>query len=1161
MNPAPPQGEPPGGYLRHPTICGDTVVFCCEDDLWSVPAAGGAASRLTAGATASGHPRLAPDGRLVAFVGAQDGPTEVYVMAMTGGPARRLTHQSARCVVVGWHPRTGEVLYASTADQPDGFGFRLFAVDLAGGPPRLLGNGPAATVSYGPGTADATVIGRSIADPARRKRYRGGAAGELWIDREGTGDFQRIPVPAGNPAGPCWVGDRIYFVSDHDGTGNVYSCHLDGSSLTRHSDHHDYYARGLSTDGTRLVYHSGARLHLLDPTTEGPTATSRRIDVDLAASRSQHQSRIVAATDFLDGARLSPDGAGLALAARGKAFTMAHWSGPVRRHGNPDGVRYRLLNWLADGSRLVAVAGDSEPDERLVLLSAEGGAELAAFPLGEAGYISALAPSPATGHVAFATNRQQLWIVDTDCPRPVLTLLDSSSFERIEDLAWSPDGRWLAYTFPDTPRSSAIKVAEAASGRTFPVTKPVLRDTLPAFDPGGRYLYFVGQRDLTPEHDQIQFEVGFPFGGRPYLVTLRADEPSPFVARPFLPGTTAVPTTGDEPPFVDIDLDGIDRRVVALPVPDGRYAAVLGLPQAVLLLTVPITAPDPDKPRAEPEGVVTLVDLETGEVTDDYLGPVDEITLNADSSVLLYRHNRRLRAVRAGAAKIDVEDYDCLGVAPGRQSGWIDLDRVKVPFRPAAEWRQMFREAWRLQRESFWNAAMSGVDWEAVYERYAPLLDLVGTRSELSDLLWELHGELSTSHAYERGGDYGAPAGETQGFLGVDWDQHVGPSGHWRIARVLRGDPWNPEATSPCNRPGVGIRPGDEIAAVDGRPVGAAGPGELLMGLAEREVELMVLRKGAVPRRVAVRAASSEARARYLDWVDRNSEYVQASSLGRLGYLHVPDMFRTGYADFVRRFLADLDREGLVVDVRFNGGGHVSPLLLDRLARRRAGAEHGRWSGVVPYPLESPRGPMAALINDQTGSDGEIFSHMFRERGLGPLVGSRTWGGTIATWPRHELVDGTVTTQPEFCYYFRGVGAGLENRGVEPDIEVEITPAGTRVGFPPGAPPGNPPHPSPATPLPAALTAQPDEDPQLAAAVRHLLGVLGLPQVPGDSDLSVFGGPDFTGPDQPGPHPHHPDQHHPDPHHPGPRGSDRPAPTAVPQLTGAARTDEGWRRA
>jgi tricorn protease len=500
-------------------------------------------------------------------------------------------------------------------------------------------------------------------------------------------------------------------------------------------------------------------------------------------------------------------------------------------------------------------------------------------------------------------------------------------------------------------------------------------------------------------------------------------------------------------------------------VPEARYAGILGLPGKVLLLSVPIAAPDPARPDAVPEGTTTLVDLATAEVTEDYVSPIDEMSTTVEGDVLLYRCDDRLRVVRAdGVADIPAE-HNGSDAQPGRHSGWIDLDRVRVPLVPATEWRQMFRETWRLQRESFWDAGMSGVDWNAMYERYAPLAGLVASRSELSDLLWELQGELATSHAYEKGGEYREVPSHAQGFLGVDWDDTEAADGsaRWRIARILRGDPWSPAATSPCNRLGTDIRPGDAVVAVNGQPVGPAGPGELLVGQAGREVELTLLRSDAAPRRVTVLAIDNEAPARYRDWVERNRAHVRAMSHGRLGYLHVPDMFSTGYAEFIRGFLGELDREGLVVDVRFNSGGHVSPLLLDRLSRQRTGIEHGRWTGAAPYPVESPRGPMVALINEHTGSDAEIFSHGFRTLGLGRLIGRRTWGGVIATWPRHLLVDGTVTTQPEFRYHLRDGGGMLENRGVEPDLDVDTAPR-------------HRPH---------------DEDSQLAVAVAHLLRELG----------------------------------------------------------------------
>ncbi|HTI19794.1 MAG TPA: S41 family peptidase [Kutzneria sp.] len=960
------------GYLRFPTIAGDTVVFTCEDDLWSVPVGGGSARRLTAGVSEASRPRLSPDGSLVAFIGADDGPTEVYVMPALGGPSRRLTYQAARCVTVGWHPATGEIIYASTAAQPAGFGFRLFAVSPAGGVPRLLRPGLADAVTFGPDGR--VVVGRNTADPARWKRYRGGLAGELWTASTVDGPLTPLLSLPGNLANPCWVGDRIFFISDHEGVGNVYSCQPDGTDLHRHTSHREYYARNLTSDGLRLVHHAGASLFLLD----------EQLAVEVAGSRAHCARRVVSATDHLEDTRLSPDGQSVALTVRGQAFTMAPQGGPVRQHGAPSGVRHRLVDWLSDG-RLVGVVGDASTDERLAVL---GGSETPVQ-----GTVTELAASPRGGLVAFATNRQQLWVVDDGLPR----LVDHSPHERIEDLAWSPDGRWLAYTYPTSPRTSTIKVFSAALNQAVQITEPVLRDSRPAFDPGGRYLYFVGQRDLAVDHDQVQFDLGFPYAGRPYLITLRAEEPPPFEHH-------------SPAPLADVEIDfaGIERRVLPLPVPEGRYAKIVGLPGKVLLQSVPLAAPDVAQPDATPDGIVSVVDLVTGEVESDVLSPVDE--LHAAGSTVLYRHEGTVHVVSS-----DDLDGDAIE---------LDLKRLQVAVQPAAEWRQMFRETWRLQREGFWDAAMNGVDWDAMYDRYSRLLDRVATRAELSDLLWELQAELGTSHTYERGGEYRPTPHHGQGFLGVDWDSE------WRIGTILLGDPWNPRATSPCNRLGADIRPGDRVVAINGRPMSA----ELLVGQADRQVELTLIRDG-VSRSVTVTALADESAARYRDWVSANRATVKKLSGGRLGYVHVPDMNSSGYAEFVRGFLTELDCEGLIVDVRFNGGGQIAPLLLDRLSRRRFGTETGRWGLPTPYPSEAPRGPMALLVNEHTGSNGEIFAQGFRSLGLGPLIGRRTWGGVIATWPRHSLVDGTVTTQPEFRYVLDG--QILENVGVRPDIQID----------------------------------------------------------------------------------------------------------------------------
>jgi tricorn protease len=1054
---------PSQGYIRFPSIFDDSIIFVSEDDLWFVSSKGGRAERLTASVSEVKHPHFSPDGTLLAFVGREEGPSEVYVMPASGGPAQRLTYQAGGCRVVGWSPSGEEILYASNAGQFTSRFEVISAIKPSGGLPRILPYGMASAISYS--TNGGVVIGRNTGrDFAHWKRYRGGTAGHLWCDVNGDGDFQRLLQLNGNIANPCWIGERIYFLSDHDGVGNIYSCTPDGNNIRQHTYHHDFYARHLSTDGQRMVYHSAADLYVFDPQTDEST----RLAVELPSLKTQRNRKFAIASNYLDTYALHPQGYAVALTTRGKAFTMGNWEGPTLQHGKLDGVRYRFLEWLNDGKRLVAIH-DEPGREELIIISPEATAEPKTLPDIDLGRVIDLIVSPTDDAVAITNHRNELIVVNLE--DGTSRVLDQSTASRIHGMAWSPDGRWIAYSFAFTEYKMAIKLCSLETGETFQVTEPVLQDTRPAFDPEGRYLYFLGYRIFNPVYDNLQFDLSFLRGVKPYVVLLRRDLKSPFIPEAKSPeekekekeelakkpqdenddspeieaGDEKSQKPNDEkkeengkkpaPPPLVIDLEGISERVLPFPVPEGRYTAVRGIKGKALFLSYPVDGTVSGSSSPEVRGTVDYYDFDTYK-SERWLDGVSGLDLSRDNKWLIYRQHRRLRVLKAGdkTAKLD-------GDRPGRDSGWLDLNRLKVSIQPLAEWRQMFAEAWRLQREQFWSEDMSGIDWEAIYEQYVPLVEKVNTRSELSDLLWELQGELGTSHAYEMGGEYRYGPNYRQGFLGIDWS-YDSESQRYRIDRIVKGDPSNSSETSPLTSPGLNIVPGSAVLAINGQRVGPdRTPQELLVNQAGNEIQLLLEEAGSTETRtVVVKALGYEMSARYREWVEQNRRTVHEASQNRVGYIHIPDMGSHGYAEFHRSYLAEFDYPALLVDVRWNSGGHVSGLLLEKLARRRIGYDFPRWFQPEPYPKESPRGPMVALTNEHAGSDGDIFSHSFKLMGLGPLIGKRTWGGVIGISPRHRLVDGTTTTQPEYSFWFKDVGWDVENYGTDPDIEVDIAP-------------------------------------------------------------------------------------------------------------------------
>lgn len=1042
------------GYYRFPTIKGEQITFVCEDDLWTVTLDGGIARRLTTSLSEVSRPHYSPDGNWIAFTASEEGHPEVYVIPALGGEAKRLTYQGAMAMVAGWTPDGKQIIYASNAGRPVREMW-LWTVDSEGGEPRQMPLGPANHITYGPNGAK--VLGRHTLDPARWKRYRGGTAGRLWVDAEGNDDFKILQPANGNLTAPMWIGNRIFFISDHEGIGNLYSCLPDGENLTRHTHHSEYYCRFPTTDGSRIVYHAGADLYVYDTA----TGTESIVPVELRSTFTQRQRKFVETGKFLQGYSLHPVGHSLALTVRGKSFTMGNWEGPVLPHTTQEGIRHRHVQWLNDGKRLVLIS-DASGEERLEIYTVDSTAPPIRLEEMDIGHVFGLEVSPKQDLIAMSNHRCELLLVDLT--KKEMRVLDKSEYNSIAGFAWSPDGRWLAYSFAPNERTHIIKICNVETGNSHQVTSPEFQDVSPAWDPEGNYLYFLSYREYNPVYDQQQFDLGFPRAMRAMLVTLRRDVPNPFlpVPRPLEEpdakkdednngevaagkGAGAGKKSKKQP--VEIDFEDIHLRVMTLPFAEGIYGQIAGIPEnKVLLTSFPVEGSlNSNWFEEEPEakGTLNLYDFKA-QKSEVLLRQVTSFSLSRDYKTMAYRSGYKLRVMRAGSKPEKTESEK-----PNRQNGWIDLGRVKVPVVPAQEWQQMYREAWRLQREFFWTSDMSGVDWQHVFDRYFPLLSRVATRAEFSDLMWEMQGELGTSHCYEMGGDYRQPPRYAQGFLGADYVYDEQAQGY-KITHIVEGDPWDEKSDSPLNEPGVNVHVGDIITAINGQPLSREhAPGEALVNTAGREVLLTIRHSNGDMRSVAVKTLSDESRLRYREWVRRNREYVHEKTGGQVGYLHIPDMGARGYSEFHRGYLAEIVYPGLIVDVRNNGGGHVSPLILEKLARKRVGYDIPRWGKPIPYPYESVMGPIVALTDERAGSDGDIFSHCFKLMKLGTLIGKRTWGGVIGISPKSAFVDGGITTQPEYSFWFVDVGWAVENYGTDPDIEVDYRPQDYMAGVDP----------------------------------------------------------------------------------------------------------------
>ncbi|MET1035382.1 MAG: S41 family peptidase, partial [Arthrobacter sp.] len=1079
----------PTSYLRYPHLSADLVTFVAENDVWLAPLDGGRAWRISGMGLPARGPRFTADGSALVWSVVQGSAPEVVTAGTDGGGYRQLTHWGHASTRVRGFTPTGDVVAISAHGQADARHTWARALPLDGGPSRVLPYGPVDSLAWGRavGGNRPLVVGSALSrEPAYWKRYRGGAAGKLWIDRDGGGSFDRLAAHLdGNLCDPAWIGGRIAFLSDHEGFGNVYSVEPDGSDLRRHTDHGQFYARHLSTDGERLVYEHRGRLFVLDSLDR---AHPRRLDIALGSAGHGRRRQTLAPARHLAGA--APDAVGRAslVETHGTLHLLKHRDGPSHTIEATPGVRARLgrildprhVAYVADRGGEDAlfvrdVASDAvfgtygaipnalEDDDDGAGASAGGGTGAAAGPpvTGEPGprpedglrrielpcrgRVRTLEASPDGRWLALGTEYGEAHLLEVGTE--TWRRLCDTDFGAVTHLSFSPDSGWVAWIEPVTAFEgrSRIMMASTSDAARSPVTVTDGRfhDHSPSFSHDGRFLAFLSERSFDPVYDTHSFDLSFPASTKPFMVALSDETPSLFGPSVYTAdggdaesaGRPAVPAAPG-PAATEVDEDGIGQRLFPVPVAQGRYSRLVAVEKGLLWLVDESTGVTGD--GRVPDANAPALRLERFDYADrrttTLVPSLKAYRVSGDKRRLVYIEGQQVRSVPVDRSL----DRD----SPDAQT--LDLGRIRVELDPVRVWEQAFHEAWRLQRDFFWTADMAGLDWPAIAEKYRPLIGRLGSHDDLVDILLELHGELGTSHAYVSPFAAVEPGAGRQGLLGADVAR---VDGVWTIRQVLEGESSDPQAYSPLTAPGVSVRAGDAILAVDGQKVPRdGGPDVLLKGAAGRTVELTILegpagRSPGAVRRVAVVPVRDEQRLRYQNWVATNRRTVREASADRFGYLHIPDMAAQGWAQLHRDLDTETELDALIVDVRRNRGGHTSQLVAELLGRKVTAWTMARETRTGTYPSSAPRGPVVILADEWAGSDGDIITQVAKLRAIGPVVGVRTWGGVVGIDNLFDLADGTKVTQPRYATWFAGgVGWGLENRGVDPDVDVPFPP-------------------------------------------------------------------------------------------------------------------------
>ena len=1012
--------------LRYPAVSDSEIAFVYGGDIYTVDINGGLARKLTNSDGFEIFPRFSPDGSQIAFSGEYDGNREVYLMPANGGEPKRLTYSPDMTaslpermgpdkVVMGWTPDGKDILYRSRKASWNAFTGRLYLVDTKGSLPEELPLPRGGFASYSP-DGKKLAYNRIFREFRTWKRYQGGMADDIWIYDFNTKKTEQITDNKAQDIIPMWAGNKVYFLSDRTKRMNLYSYNISTKETKQLTNYSDFDIKFPSLGKNHIVFEKGGYIYLLDLSNDKVSKVNIQVAQDFPYARTE----IVNVGNKINSYEISPEGNRALFTARGDIFTVPREKGRTYNLTKSSGANDRNAVWSPDGKWIAFISDRSGEDE--VYMMKPDGSDVIQLTDDAESYRFSLKWSPDSKYLLCSDKAMKLYYIDISSKK--VTQVAKSKQWEIRDYKWSPDSKWIAYSDGADNGFSVVYLHSIEKNDTYPLTSEFFESRSPEFSEDGKYLFFVSNRTFNPQLGNFELSYNYRDMSTIFGITLQADEPTPFA---YEEDKVAV-NDGDnkkkskknkDDESKGIDIDNISRRIFELPVKAANYGGLKSIDNKLYY----VVGGAGIKPGLK------VFDFDKKEESE--VGSIRGYEISADGKYILFRSGKDYYIEKLGAK-----------VKPG--DGKLDLDNMEITLDRREEWTQIFNEAWRQMKYFLYDPNLHGVDWNGVKKSYSELLPYVIHREDLTYIIGEMIGELNVGHAYFGGGDAPKTKKIPVGLLGVDFELDPG-SGFYRIAKIYPGRNWEEGTRSPLTEPGIDVKEGDYLVMIDGDKLSAElHPNKALVNKAGKFVELKVNSRPSVTgaKDINVKTIAHENGLRYLDWVETNRRKVDEATDGQVAYIHIPNMMFEGLNEFVKYFYPQIRKKGLIVDDRFNGGGFVSKMILERLRRIMTMVGNARNQEVVStYPEAVFTGPMLCMTNEYSASDGDIFPYNFRQNNLGKTIGKRTWGGVIGIRGSLPFVDGSYLNKPEFSHFSVDGKWILEGEGFTPDIILDNDPA------------------------------------------------------------------------------------------------------------------------